>query len=66
MATWEGRGNAHLQVETKLSAILQLCIFVSKLMNVEFKIDENVLKKKFWGNNFYNATTKKFTTTGVA
>ena len=42
MATWEGRGNAHLQVETKLSAILQLCIFVSKLMNVEFEIDENV------------------------
>ena len=42
MATWEGRGNAHLQVETKLSAILQLCIFVSKFMNVEFKIDENV------------------------
>ena len=44
MATWEGRGNAHLQVETKLSAILilQLSIFVLKLMNVEFEIDENV------------------------
>ena len=46
MATWEGRGNAHLQVETKLSAILiqisQLSIFVSKLINVEFELDENV------------------------
>ena len=46
MATWEGRGNAHLQVETKLSAILiqilQLSIFVSKLINAEFELDENV------------------------
>lgn len=37
----------------------------AKIFAKKFKIDENVLTKKFWGNNFYNAATKKFTSSGV-
>ena len=34
----------------------------AKLFAKKFKIDENVLSKRFWGDNYYNAVEKKFTT----
>ena len=35
----------------------------AKYYSQKFKISQDLLKKKLWGDNFYNPTTKKFQTT---